>query len=65
MILGGAGLLLVVFNLFWKVEYITSRAEGWATGAWGGFPYGDQQNIGAYVAVMASVARTMWLLDSL
>ncbi len=49
---------LVAFNLFWKAEYILSRQEGWATGAWGGFPYGDQQNIGAYVALMASV---VWL----
>jgi hypothetical protein len=49
---------LVVFNLLWKAEYITSRWEGWLTGAWGGFPYGDQQNIGAYLALMISV---VWL----
>jgi len=49
---------LIAFNLLWKVEYIVSRMEGWMTGPWGGFPYGDQQNIGAYIALMASV---VWL----
>jgi len=51
-------LSLIAFNLFWKAEYIVSRAQGWLTGPWGGFPYGDQQNIGAYIALMASV---VWL----
>ncbi len=51
-------LSLIVFNLFWKVEYILSRSQGWLTSPWGGFPYGDQQNIGAYIALMASV---VWL----
>lgn len=51
-------LSLIVFNLLWKVEYIFSRWQGWLVSPWGGFPYGDQQNIGAYVAVMASV---VWL----
>ncbi len=49
---------LIVFNLIWKVEYIYSRWQGWMTGPWGGFPYGDQQNIGAYCALMAAV---VWL----
>lgn len=51
-------LSLIVFNLLWKVEYILSRWQGWLTSPWGGFPYGDQQNIGAYIALMASV---VWL----
>jgi len=51
-------LSLVVFNLLWKAEYIYSRWQGWATGAWSGFPYGDQQDIGAFIALMASI---VWL----
>jgi hypothetical protein len=51
-------LSLAVFNLFWKAEYIFCRWQGWMTGPWGGFPYGDQQNIGAYLALMGSV---VWL----
>ena len=49
---------LIVFNLFWKAEYMFCRLGGWITSPWGGFPYGDQQNIGAYLAIMASV---VWL----
>lgn len=49
---------LIVFNLLWKAEYMLSRWGGWLTSPWGGFPYGDQQNVGAYLALMASVA---WL----
>ncbi len=49
---------LIVFNLFWKAEYMLCRMGGWLTSPWQGFPYGDQQNIGAYLAVMASV---VWL----
>jgi energy-converting hydrogenase Eha subunit A len=49
---------LIVFNLFWKAEYIFSRWGGWLITPWSGFPHGDQQNIGAYLAVMASV---IWL----
>jgi len=49
---------LIVFNLFWKAEYMLSRMGGWLVSPYGGFPYGDQQNIGAYLALMASVA---WL----
>jgi hypothetical protein len=51
-------LSLIVFNLFWKAEYMFCRLGGWLISPWGGFPYGDQQNVGAYLAVMASVA---WL----
>ena len=49
---------LIVFNLLWKAEYMLCRMGGWLTSPWGGFPYGDQQNIGAYLALMASV---VWL----
>jgi hypothetical protein len=49
---------LIVFNLFWRAEYVSSRMGGWLTDAWGGFPYGDQQVIGAYLSLMVSV---LWL----
>jgi hypothetical protein len=49
---------LMAFNLIWKAEYIYCRWQGWMSSPWGGFPYGDQQNIGAYSALMASV---VWL----
>jgi hypothetical protein len=51
-------LSLIVANLLWKAEYVFSRWQGWTTGAWSGFPYGDQQNIGICLALMASV---VWL----
>ncbi len=49
---------MIVFNLFWRAEYVASRALGWTTSAWSGFPYGDQQTIGGYIALMVSV---LWL----
>jgi len=49
---------LIVFNLLWKAEYIFFRMTGWLTSAWDGFPYGNQQVIGGYLALMASV---VWL----
>jgi len=49
---------MIVFNLMWRAEYVISRALGWTIGAYEGFPYGDQQTIGGYVALMVSV---VWL----
>ena len=49
---------MIVFNLFWRAEYVVTRMLGWTTSPYGGFPYGDQQSIGAYLALMASV---VWL----
>lgn len=49
---------LIAFNIFWRAEYVASRALGWTVSAWDGFPYGDEQTIGAYLAVILSV---MWL----
>lgn len=49
---------LIVFNLLWRAEYIFFRMEGWLTNPWGGFPYGNQQVLGGYLALMASV---IWL----
>jgi hypothetical protein len=44
---------LVVFNLFWRAELISARQLGWSTSSWGGFPYGEQQVMGAYFALIA------------
>jgi hypothetical protein len=49
---------LIVFNLLWRAEYVLSRMLGWTTSAWSGVPYGDQQSIGGYVALMVAV---LWL----
>jgi len=49
---------MIVFNLLWRAEYVVSRALGWTIDPWSGFPYGDQQSIGAYLALMVSV---IWL----
>ncbi len=49
---------LIVFNLFWRAEYVCSRTQGWLISPWSGFPYGDQQVTGAYLALMASI---LWL----
>ena len=49
---------MIVFNLFWRAEYVVSRLLGWTTSPYGGFPYGDQQTIGGYLALMLSV---LWL----
>jgi len=49
---------LIVFNLLWRAEYVVTRILGWTTSAYGGFPYGDQQSIGGYLALMTAV---VWL----
>ncbi len=49
---------MIVFNIFWRAEYVVTRVLGWTTSGYGGFPYGDQQTIGCYLGLMASV---VWL----
>ncbi len=50
---------LIVFNLWWRTVYVASRAQGWLMNPWGvGFPYGDQQAFGSYLAIVALV---LWL----
>ncbi|MFB3881079.1 MAG: DUF6785 family protein [Armatimonadota bacterium] len=46
-------LSLVVFNLFWRAELISTRQLGWSVSSWGGFPYGEQQVMGGYLALAA------------
>jgi hypothetical protein len=49
---------MIVFNLLWRTEYVVSRMLGWTINAWAGFPYGDQQTIGSFTALMVAV---IWL----
>ncbi len=49
---------MIVFNIGWRAEYVITRMLGWTTSPYGGFPYGDQQSIGCYLALMISV---VWL----
>ena len=51
-------LSLIVFNLLWRFEYVASRLGGWATGAYSGFPYGDEQTLGAFLALLGII---LWL----
>jgi hypothetical protein len=44
---------LVAFNLFWRAELISTRQLGWSVSSWHGFPYGEQQVMGAYLALAA------------
>jgi hypothetical protein len=44
---------LMVFSVFWRAEYILTRHLGWSVSSWGGFPYGEQQIMGAYLALFA------------
>lgn len=49
---------MIVFNILWRSEYVISRILGWTINPWAGFPYGDQQTIGSFSALMISV---IWL----
>ena len=49
---------MIVFNLVWRSEYVVSRILGWTINPWAGFPYGDQQTVGSYLALMLAV---LWL----
>ncbi len=49
---------LFVFDLLWTAEYIAVGQFGWATSPWGGFPYGEQQTAGGFLAVLVTI---LWL----
>jgi len=51
-------LSLMVFDLFWVAEYVVSGHMGWSIGGWWGFPYGDQQTAGGFIALLLAAA---WL----
>ena len=49
---------LFVFDLFWTAEYVLSGHLGWSVSQWSGFPYGDQQTAGGFIALLLAAA---WL----
>lgn len=49
---------LFVFDLFWMAEYVLSGHLGWSVSQWSGFPYGDQQTAGSFVALLVAAS---WL----
>ena len=49
---------LFVFGLVWAAEYVVSGQLGWCVNKWSGFPYGEQQTAGGFIA-LALVA--LWL----
>jgi len=51
-------LSLFVFDMFWTAEYVLSGHMGWMTSQWSGFPYGDQQTAGGFLALLLAAA---WL----
>ena len=51
-------LSLFVFDLFWTAEYVAAGYFGWSTSPWSGFPYGEQQTAGGFIAILAAA---FWL----
>ncbi len=49
---------LFTFGMLWSAEYVVSGHLGWCTNKWSGFPYGEQQTAGGFIA-LALVA--VWL----
>ena len=50
---------LVAFDIFWTTEYILTGQLGWSTGSvLSQPPYGDQQTVGAFMALLLSA---LWL----
>lgn len=49
---------LFIFDLVWTAEYVLAGHLGWATSQWSGFPYGEQQTAGGFVAILVGA---LWL----
>jgi len=49
---------LFVFDLCWTGEYVASGYFGWSTSPWSGFPYGEQQTAGGFMALLVAA---VWL----
>lgn len=49
---------LFVFDLFWAAEHVLSGYLGWSINPRSGFPYGDYQVGGSFVAILVTV---LWL----
>ncbi len=51
-------LSLFVFDLLWTAEYVVSGHLGWCISKWSGFPYGEQQTAGGFIALAVAA---FWL----
>ena len=49
---------LLVFTMVWSAEYVVSGHLGWCINKWSGFPYGEQQTAGGFVAL---AVMAIWL----
>jgi hypothetical protein len=49
---------LFAFDLFWIAEHVLSGHLGWSTNPRSGFPYGDYQVAGSFIAILLAV---LWL----
>ena len=49
---------LFAFDIFWIVEHVLSGYLGWSVDARAGFPYGDYQVAGSFIAILVGV---LWL----
>jgi len=49
---------LFVFDVLWVSEYVVAGHFGWCTNPFGGFPYGQDQTAGGFLAIVASF---VWL----
>ena len=49
---------IFVFGVIWAMQYVVFGQLGWCVSAWSGFPYGEQQTAGGFIA-LALVA--LWL----
>lgn len=49
---------LMVFAVMWSAQYVISGHFGWCTNQWSGFPYGDEQTAGGFLALGV---MTLWL----
>jgi hypothetical protein len=49
---------LLAFDIFWTAEYVVSGHFGWSVSKWSGFPYGEQQTAGGFIALALAA---VWL----
>jgi hypothetical protein len=43
---------LLVFDVLWLTEYLVTGQLGWCVSAWSGFPYGQDQTAGGFLALV-------------
>lgn len=54
---------LFVFDVLWVAEYLIGGQLGWCVSAWTGFPYGQDQTVGGFVAlVLVLLVLDRWYL---